>query len=160
MCMSNGDMPAAKFYLVQERKARKQHRCLECCRDIKAGEVYQVTSGMWDGNIGRYKTCQHCLIATDWLMRECHGFLFEGVLEDILNHADEFYYSAKTGETTAASKLGIRLARLAVCMRRQWQSFKDPNTLMPVPEALPTLAEMQRLVLMRSAEAQAKGTTT
>jgi hypothetical protein len=47
-------------YNEKIRKARKTHRCYECLRDIIPGEKYESTSGIWDGDPCRYKTCLDC----------------------------------------------------------------------------------------------------
>ncbi len=70
------------------RRARKQHRCCECRETIEPGATYQVISGIWDGEPGRYKTCLPCVAARDAFDRrpgsDCHaplGDLFECVHE-------------------------------------------------------------------------------
>jgi hypothetical protein len=41
-------------------KARVEHRCCECGRIIKKGEVYQKIKGCWDDEWQTYKTCLQC----------------------------------------------------------------------------------------------------
>jgi hypothetical protein len=45
-----------------QRKARKDHVCCECRRVIKAGTVYEYTSGIWDKEPSSYKTCPRCVL--------------------------------------------------------------------------------------------------
>ncbi len=42
------------------RTARKDHKCCECWRTIKAGEKYQYSSGVWDGEPDSFKQCLNC----------------------------------------------------------------------------------------------------
>lgn len=48
--------------LKRQRKARKDHVCVECRRMIKAGTVYEYVSGIWDGSPSSYKTCPRCVV--------------------------------------------------------------------------------------------------
>lgn len=60
-----GNAPSC-FRAVQ-RKARKQHRCVECGKSILAGALYEYTSGIWDGAPSDFKTCLRCVV-----LREAH----------------------------------------------------------------------------------------
>ena len=40
--------------------ARKSHRCCECHGRIERSEKYQRSSGIWDGDPMRFKTCFEC----------------------------------------------------------------------------------------------------
>jgi hypothetical protein len=51
----------ASFYSVDDRKARKSHRCCECSAPIVAGESYVYCLGKWAGDFQTYK--QHTLCA-------------------------------------------------------------------------------------------------
>lgn len=42
------------------RKARKEHVCCECRREIVIGETYVCVSGIWDGYPETHKICQPC----------------------------------------------------------------------------------------------------
>lgn len=39
------------------RTARKEHTCCECGGTIAKGEVYEYTSGVWEGQGSDFKTC-------------------------------------------------------------------------------------------------------
>jgi len=41
-------------------KARKEHKCCECGKDIAIGEIYEYTFGVWDGDASSYHTCEKC----------------------------------------------------------------------------------------------------
>lgn len=55
----DGEMPSA--FLQRNRKAIKKHRCCECCGDINKGDVYEYSSGVWDGQPDSFKTCLSCV---------------------------------------------------------------------------------------------------
>lgn len=52
------DMPSA--FASKNRKARKPHGCCECRREIKKGDVYRYSSGIWDGEARDFKQCLNC----------------------------------------------------------------------------------------------------
>ncbi len=52
------EMPQA--FSSVTRKARKTHKCCECGRTINAGEKYQYSSGIWDGEPDSFKQCLNC----------------------------------------------------------------------------------------------------
>jgi hypothetical protein len=60
----NGCRPDA--FVQKVRRARKEHVCCECGKDICPGEKYQVSSGVWDGEPDRYKQCLHCAAVMDF----------------------------------------------------------------------------------------------
>jgi hypothetical protein len=47
-------------YGHEQRKARKDHLCCECCGTISKGEVYHFHHGVWDGRAASYKVCVDC----------------------------------------------------------------------------------------------------
>lgn len=109
-----------RMTMVSERwqTARKEHQCTECRRTISSGERYRYEAGKFDGNLEVYKTCSHCMVVRDFLNKQCGGWVFRGVEEDLVEHA----------------YLGTPVARLIVAMRRDWR-FRD-GSLMPVPKEL------------------------
>src|SRR5690348_15578203 len=100
--------------------ARKPHTCSECRREIAKGERYLTAKGLMPGD-GWWKTkqCAHCEVGADWLLKECGGWSFDMVREDIHEHAQDY---RKAG-----------LWRLTAGMRRKWQRF-DGAGLMPIPK--------------------------
>jgi hypothetical protein len=70
------------------------------------------------------KTCVHCMVARDWLHKECGGWLYDFVAEDVADHWD--------------IQGDIRLARLIVGMRRKWTTRRGDLMRMPtIPGATP-----------------------
>lgn len=55
---------------VTHRVARKEHKCCECYGIIEPMDVYEYTSGVWDGRGMSFKVCGHCEAARDWLLEE------------------------------------------------------------------------------------------
>ena len=122
MCMIEyGDGP--EFWHEKSQTARKEHRCDECSRQIRRGEVYWYAFGKCDGYTYEAKTCSHCRVACEWLNRNCHGFVYQAVIEDFGEHAED----------------NLPMLRIVVGARRQWQSFADPSRLLPVPADPPDM---------------------
>src|SRR5690348_15982122 len=105
--MCNTDYDPATVYNEDIRKARKIHRCSECYRIITIGENYKRVEGLWGNKWYTFKTCQHCLVYQDWLVKECRTFLHGGLQEEIFEHADDH----RT----------IFLWRGVAAMRRKWK---------------------------------------
>ena len=59
------DQPS--FQTTDFVKARKDHKCYECGKIIKPGEVYQRIKGMWDGHWEKFDTCEACADLRDSL---------------------------------------------------------------------------------------------
>lgn len=74
------------------RKARKDHRCVECRETIKAGDRYEFVSGVWDGEPAAYKTCLSCVEIRDHFA--CEGYLIGEVWNDL---EDNFFPDMKAG---------------------------------------------------------------
>lgn len=91
-------------------RARKEHQCTECCRTILKGETYTEERYFFDGNLSTHKTCPHCLQVRTWLIIQCGGFVYGGLLEDIVEHAEEIPL--------------LSVARLAIGIRNQWKRRK------------------------------------
>lgn len=85
-----GDSPY--FIHIKTRTARKPHKCDECGSIIERGEQYEFVSAMWErDNINTVRTCLLCLEARRWLEVVCRSWLYEGVQEDLYEHAEEYY---------------------------------------------------------------------
>lgn len=48
------------FHTEQQRTARKNHTCCECCGVIPPGTTYFIIAGSWDGDFLTFKQCEHC----------------------------------------------------------------------------------------------------
>ena len=81
------------------RRARKTHKCCECGRPINPKDRYHHIKGVWEGEIGDYKTCIHCvrvrrvvynLAAKNDDCGPCLGGLYEWIQEEFWDaHAEE-----------------------------------------------------------------------
>lgn len=107
MCMADSADGYCTTINQAWRKAAKKHRCSECRRQILPGEGYRYEFTRFDGEVSQHHTCEHCLVARQWLMENCGGWLYGGVEEDIQEHADSGMYG-----------FGVRL--LAIGMERKW----------------------------------------
>jgi hypothetical protein len=56
--MCDCELPSA--YVETKRRARKDHRCVECERTIRAGSEYLYISGVWDREGQSFKCCLRC----------------------------------------------------------------------------------------------------
>lgn len=92
--------------------ARVEHRCCECRRTIRAGEVYRRTQGLCDGRFETYKTCRHCEAMSAFMAEMCGGHPMTELLEELEEHWHEGYAS-------------IPFGRLIAQMRRKWHGGKD-----------------------------------
>lgn len=98
--------------------ARKPHKCFECYRIIDSGELYLTENGLFDGEFVKYVTCPQCLIVRHWLKKECGGFLYEGIGEDLEQHMQEYSIN---------STIRFALGRLVIGMRSKWENRKMPK---------------------------------
>ena len=86
-CYCDYDPP--QFASQTTPRARKAYRCEECGGPIKAGEKYERVSGMWDGYISTFRTCERCYDLRTWLKNNlpcfcwAHGGMFEEAEESI-----------------------------------------------------------------------------
>ena len=116
-----------EFFHAEPRKAAKDHRCTECCRVVAKGETYDYAVGKIDSYFCTYRTCEHCAAAAQWLQTACGGWLYLGVLEELVEHWDEGPYLQSW-----------QLGRLIVGMRRRWAGMSVPDRAAvraSVPEA-------------------------
>lgn len=119
MCRIDG-AETATIYRDRTVTARKSHKCYECGRDISAGERYRYVFTVYDGWPDSYHTCIHCVSGQDWLARECGGYIFSEVSEELHEHAQEY------------PPFALPLMRIAVGIRRKWRRF-DKAGHMAVP---------------------------
>lgn len=118
MCMMEYGERAVVERTEMPRNRDPKRRCGECGRPIAVGEQYEHMRGLFDGTWCSERTCLHCLAARDWLSRECGGWVYGHVYEDLQEHR---------GENVSQPGLG----RFIVGMRRKWKRFKGEG-LMPV----------------------------
>lgn len=95
---------------LEERTARKEHRCDDCRRTIAAKERYTYGVYLHEGDVLTVKCCAHCVAAGKWLRVVCGGHLWPGVMEELREHWDEEWDLRTLG-----------LGRLVVTGERKWQ---------------------------------------
>lgn len=108
MCMIDCTDEFVEVIRAEHRKARTIHKCSECRRDIQPGEQYLSEFYTFEGEGRPHKTCLHCEVVREWLLRECGGFVYEAIAEDIREHAEEDLY-------------GVDVKMMAVGITRRWQ---------------------------------------
>jgi len=117
MCMVD-DADMVTVLSDQLFRARKVAKCMECGRSIQTGELYKREGYLFEGAISTHRTCAQCLVCREWLVRECRGFLYSGIYEDLSEHFTESDYP---------STIKRDLGRLIVGMRRQWDIKRFPR---------------------------------
>lgn len=126
MCMIDDSDGAVTMIREATHVARKAHKCRECFREIQPGETYRAEFYTCDGARTLHKTCAHCMVARQWLLDECGGFLFGGVEEDLREHCHNGVYP-------------MSVHRLAVGIAWRWRT--PSGRLLPVPSVPPTTHE-------------------
>ena len=87
-CYCDYEQPS--FYDKHKPVARKEHRCCECGRVIRKGEEYERVTGMWDGYIDTFKTCQYCVSLRDAFNEmKCFCWAHGGLREAVSLQMDE-----------------------------------------------------------------------
>ena len=122
MCMIDNGDGMVTMIAETRPKARKQHKCAECRRQLDAGENYVRERLKFDGDLTNHRTCVHCEVVRKWLQDECGGFLFGGIRDDIEEHAAE------------TSTYGLGVARLAIGMRWKWRGKRGLLRIPSVPQ--------------------------
>lgn len=110
----------------KDRAARKEHRCSECRRTIAPGETYHYEFGKLEGEAVTYRTCAHCMVARKWLHKNCGGWIYNGVIQEILDHSVEY------------PALADPLKLIVTGAQQKWQSIG--GALMPVPDMPPAIS--------------------
>ena len=98
--------------------ARKSQKCGECYRKIEPGELYQRENAIFGGEFVSYITCKQCVVVRAWLSRQCGGFVYGGIGEDVEGHLQDYMLPLPV-------RFGI--ARLVVGMRARWKYKKMPR---------------------------------
>lgn len=124
MCRDFDDY-GPEFMSSSTPRARKEHRCGECRRTIKVGETYLRDAGKCDGDVKTLTTCAHCARAQEWLVKQCNGFVYSDVGNDLAEHFAEGYSHPW-------------MAEMVEGLRRDW-ALED-GTLMAVPASAPAAA--------------------
>lgn len=83
-CVYAGDTCEGEFYSDRIVKAKKKHKCCECRHEIKSGEKYEYTFGVWEGDPAIHKTCLDCVAVRNEFF--CHGWAYGLVWEQLEEH--------------------------------------------------------------------------
>jgi len=119
MCMVDYADGMCEVLQSELRRARKDQKCTECKRTIKSGELYRYEYIKFEGEVTSHRTCPQCLVVRFWLEKECHGWLYGGIEEDIVEHAREGHLYPFQHWMT--------IARMAVGIQRGWATGKMPR---------------------------------
>ncbi len=82
----------AYFIHITTLTAAKPHRCCECNSVIERGASHERVDAIWEHGSGwsHIRTCARCVEARRWLEVFCKSWLYEGVQEDLDEHAFEY----------------------------------------------------------------------
>ena len=138
MCMWDGGEDGPSVYRCKVQHTRKKRRCGECSRHIAIGETYQNVFMVYDGSPGTWIMCAHCMVAAQWLVANCGGYLLHGVWEDIHEHIVEY----RGAEQYRPVEHGLR--RLEIGRKRRWARF-DGAGLMAVQWMPPVVEEVGKI---------------
>ena len=87
---------------VANPTARSPHLCDECARTIKPGEKYQLVKGRCNEEWITHRSCRHCLRAGTWLQVMCGGYPMTMLLDELVEHNEEYPTSAVLGGLIAS----------------------------------------------------------
>ncbi|KAB2918507.1 MAG: hypothetical protein F9K29_08040 [Hyphomicrobiaceae bacterium] len=73
-------------------KAKKAHKCTECCGVILPGEMYLKTWGIWEGEAHTFKRCADCIDLVKWAEAHvpCICWLYGETHSNIRDAMDEW----------------------------------------------------------------------
>lgn len=71
------------------RRARKPHRCYECCAAIAPGERYEYTGMVYEGTADSFSTCLRCVDLREALAKVCQCWSFGAVRDCAREHMRE-----------------------------------------------------------------------
>lgn len=74
----------AECFSSKVSKARKKYECYECGNKISAGDKYEYTSGMWEGDWSTFRTCLSCVEIRNHF--SCGGWIYGRLWEDLENN--------------------------------------------------------------------------
>lgn len=113
-CFCDYDQP--EFWSKRDSKAKKEHRCYECGRAIKPGEVFETVAGKWDGHFDTFKTCSHCRDIRQFVKNSvpCFCWAHGNLDEDVRNAIEEAYLRARD----EVRGLAFRVGRMVVARKR------------------------------------------
>jgi len=101
-----------EFMCESIHKARKLHRCGECRRDIRPGELYEHVVGKWDGDFAAVKTCADCQSIRKAFF--CGAWTYGDIMEDLqesLRYEDDLGLCCLDGLTPAARETVMDILR-------------------------------------------------
>lgn len=62
-----GDEGSLEMYRSRVQRSRKERVCCACNEPVRAGDLYQYTFGIWDGEPSKYVHCLRCYKILDVL---------------------------------------------------------------------------------------------
>lgn len=107
------------FVFVRTRKAVKEHTCQECWRVIPKGEVYEIASGMREGEISALKACLQCSAMRKLVGEFDHAWFGEYYYGGLDTWIAEKEWNGIYGVNRLGSSY-LTLLRLIVGFQKKW----------------------------------------
>ena len=60
-------------YDEARKKARKNHKCCECKKEIKKGDSYIYIHGLWNDKWDSYHMCEECEEVKDYIYKKYYS---------------------------------------------------------------------------------------
>ena len=119
MCMVDYADETCLVLQKKHRVSRVERKCHECQRKVKRGELYLHEVIKFNGEVSTHNICPQCLVVRHWLEKECSGWVYGGLEEDMVEHAQE-------GRLYPFPHW-MSIARMAVGIRNGWDNGKMPR---------------------------------
>ena len=77
---------ANEFESMTQHKTRRRRQCHGCGQWVAPGEAYWQFSSKCDGEFYSFSFCRWCKKRSEFLSKECNGFLLDEIKEDFEEH--------------------------------------------------------------------------
>ena len=113
-CYCDFGEPASFYTKRLVAKARRAHRCNECGNQVRPGESYERVTGVWDGDLSTFCTCQKCLSLREAVTEcvPCFCWRHGDMLNDAIETVQHYEWDLRgTGDWFRLGRLGVAIRR-------------------------------------------------
>jgi hypothetical protein len=107
-----------EFSVVENRKARKPHKCCECGRVIAVGQQYEHAIGKYEGDFDRHDTCALCREIRD--VFTCGNFFY---YEQLWEEMEEYAFERLTTASGCFTELSAAAKAFVLERWREWKGL-------------------------------------
>ena len=130
ICVNAARSAEDVWFKPREQSANKTHRCCECCRDIKKGELYNYETCVWEGSFMSFKTCNDCFSIRKSFF--CDGWIYETMMEYLREHikdsGGQISSDCLVGLTTGAKDIVFEMIEEVWDRESDWDDYIKENT--------------------------------